>query len=298
MNSKIIKIICVEDNLKDLSLFQNHIREIKNIKIELVHVEGPNKARALLEEKGYDIVFIKLFLPEQHGLDEISRVCMLSPDVPVVVMTDNYDENVAIKALKIGAEEYIVKNLIKSNSLERIIRFAIIRHRARSELRALSLIDELTSLYNRRGFTIFGRQQLGIAQRSHQGMILFFIDLDGLKGINDKFGHHNGDLALVRTAHILKKAFRGSDIIGRFGGDEFTALAIDSSETHEEIMITRLYDELEYHNNRGNIQFKLSFSVGSAHYNKNHLCSIEDLIYEADKVMYEQKKMKGKEILQ
>lgn len=298
MNSKIVKIIYVEDNLKDLRLFQKHIRKIKNIKIELIHVEGPDKARALLEEKDYDIVFIKLFLPEQYGLDEVSRLCMQSPDVPVVVMTDNYDENTAIKALKIGAEEYIVNKLIKSNSLERIIRFAIIRHRARSELRVLSLIDELTGLYNRRGFAIFGRQQLGIAQRSKQGMVLFFIDLDGLKEINDKFGHHNGDIALVRTANILKKAFRGSDIIGRFGGDEFTALAIDSSETHEKIMIARLYDELAHHNSQEGVQFKLSFSVGSAHYNKNHLCSIEDLIKEADKVMYEQKKIKGKEILQ
>ena len=98
-----------------------------------------------------------------------------------------------------------------------------------SELSSLALTDELTGLYNRRGFICLSEVQLKLARRSGCDMVLFFIDVDGLKQINDSFGHSEGDNALIRTAEVLRMTFRESDVLARIGGDEFGALAIEAS---------------------------------------------------------------------
>jgi diguanylate cyclase (GGDEF)-like protein len=87
-------------------------------------------------------------------------------------------------------------------------------------------MDEMTGVYNRRGFLVMMQQQLSLSKRTGQGLLLLFGDLDGLKGINDVHGHAEGDLAITQTAHVLREALRTSDILARFGGDEFAALLI------------------------------------------------------------------------
>ena len=139
---------------------------------------------------------------------------------------------------------------------------------------------------------LFAQQQLSIAVRTKRGMLLFFVALDGLKEINDKFGHQYGDLALIETANILKEVFRDSDIIGRHGEKEFTAIAIESFDANNEIIIKRLQEELNYRNKHENRLYNLSLSVGTAYYNTEELCSVEGLINRAEKLMYEQKKNK------
>src|SRR3989338_8947318 len=91
-------------------------------------------------------------------------------------------------------------------------------------LRELSITDELTNLYNRRGFLTLAADRLKLTRRSKTGLWMFFADVDGLKHINDTFGHQEGDRALTDVAQILKKIFRESDIIARLSGDEFIIL--------------------------------------------------------------------------
>jgi len=292
MDDKIIKVLYVEDDMDHAILIRELIEEIKNVHYKLTHVQQLNEALLELDNENYDIVLLDLSLPDEQGVNTVARVCEQAPDIPVVVMSATDDETMAIKALQKGAEEYLVKGKVKSHALSRILRYAIMRHKGRVELQSLSLVDDLTSLYNRRGFMLFAQQQLSLSVRAKRGMILFFIKLDGLKEIKDKSGHQDGDLALIETANILKEIFRDSDIVGRHAEDEFTAIAIESFDANNEIIITRLQDDLNSHNKQENRLYELSLSIGTAYYDTEELCSVEGLINRAEVSMYEQKKNK------
>jgi diguanylate cyclase (GGDEF)-like protein len=156
-------------------------------------------------------------------------------------------------------------------------------------LRALALIDDLTGLYNRRGFLALGQQQLKMADRTKRRMLLLFADFDDLKRINDTFGHPEGDRALIEVASVLRETFRESDIMARIAGDEFVVLAIETNGFPAEVLTTRLQENLEAHNARGGRHYKLSLSVGLARYDPERPCSIDELVARADRAMYERK---------
>jgi two-component system, cell cycle response regulator len=107
-------------------------------------------------------------------------------------------------------------------------------------LEKLALFDELTGLYNRRGFLDLGGKQLKTAERLGKSVLLVFADLDGLKEINDQLGHLDGDAALKDIADVLRESFRGSDIIARLGGDEFAILAVGSIHEGEKAITSRI----------------------------------------------------------
>jgi diguanylate cyclase (GGDEF)-like protein/PAS domain S-box-containing protein len=160
------------------------------------------------------------------------------------------------------------------------------------ELRALSFMDELTGIYNRRGFITVAERQLKIAKRMERESVLLFIDLDNMKWINDNLGHLEGDTALLLTADILKRTFRDSDIIARVGGDEFVVLAIEAQRRSVRTITRRLQENIDVNNTKAAIRFQLFISFGYAFYDPHAPCSIEDLITQADQAMYIQKRGK------
>jgi len=166
------------------------------------------------------------------------------------------------------------------------------RKRTEEEIRSISVTDQLTGLYNRRGFITLAEQQLKFSDRGKRDMLLFFADLDGMKWINDTLGHEEGDRALIDVAVILKETFRSSDIIARMGGDEFAILAIDTTGIYPEVMMTRLQNQIDAHNNEGTRRYIISISMGTAYYAPENPCSLDELMSRADKLMYEQKKSK------
>jgi diguanylate cyclase (GGDEF)-like protein/PAS domain S-box-containing protein len=165
------------------------------------------------------------------------------------------------------------------------------RVRMEETLRALALIDELTGLYNRRGFFTLAQQQLKTANRTRNRLALLFADFDGLKRVNDTFGHPEGDRALIEVADILRKTFRESDIIARIGGDEFVVLGIETNGSPAEVLTARLQENLAAHNAREGRRYELALSVGLARYDpKYSYSSIDDLLAQADRAMYERKR--------
>jgi diguanylate cyclase (GGDEF)-like protein len=163
------------------------------------------------------------------------------------------------------------------------------RRRVEEVLRTLLLADDLTGLYNRRGFLTLSQQQLKTADRMKIRMALLFADFDDLKWVNDTLGHPEGDRALIEIANVLKETFRESDIIARLGGDEFVVLAIESDGAPAEILTTRLRENLETRNANRDRRYKLSLSVGVSRYDPERPCSIDELLARADRLMYEQK---------
>jgi diguanylate cyclase (GGDEF)-like protein len=237
-----------------------------------------------------DVLLLDLTLPDSNGLDTCSRAVAQNLTMPIVVLADEEDEHAAIEALGRGAQDYLVKSKLDSASLVRALRFAIQRHAMQAALQYLSLMDDLTGLYNRRGFLTLAEQQMKLAQRNSRPLMLAFADLDGLKQINDTYGHAAGDDAIVRVAEALRKCFRNSDIIGRMGGDEFTVLLVDAVDETRQIIDNRLRTILEEMNTTLQLPYTLSMSVGTARFEPNETMSVEDLLDKADKALYAYKR--------
>jgi two-component system, cell cycle response regulator len=190
-----------------------------------------------------------------------------------------------LKTLKSDAPE----TRAVSNALQRTVLCAVKQSLLERELRSLALTDDLTCLYNRRAFLALATQQMRLTRRKGEGLLLFFADVDNLKDINDSYGHREGDLALIRTADALEQTFRDSDIIARLGGDEFAVLALEASCQNQKVILRRLEESLQG-SNAEESRYQLSLSVGVARLDPKHFVSLGELMAQADRAMYEEKR--------
>ncbi len=167
------------------------------------------------------------------------------------------------------------------------------RKQMEKRLHDMSNSDELTGLYNRRGFLTLADKQLKMAVRQKGELFLLYIDFDNMKWINDNLGHDAGDQAIIETAGLLETSFRESDIIGRIGGDEFVVLMSDKSGIdNEKTVVRRLREIIKSCNSQKNRLYDIMISIGIVRYDSNTSSSIEDLLSKADSLMYEHKKKK------
>jgi diguanylate cyclase (GGDEF)-like protein/PAS domain S-box-containing protein len=194
--------------------------------------------------------------------------------------------------LWVEAEASVINNEGTPYAIQWIARDITSKKNTMEKLHALSIIDDLTGLYNRRGFLTLAEQHLRLANRMNKDMLLLFTDIDNLKLINDTHGHQEGDRALIDTADILRQTFRESDIIARIGGDEFVVLTIDTSFGTAETVTKRLQNNLDNHNRKNNPSYRLSISTGMTLHNAKEICSVSKLLESADKLMYHQKRSK------
>jgi len=163
-----------------------------------------------------------------------------------------------------------------------------------AKLKALSLTDKLTGLYNRRGLFALVEQLFKLSKRQKTGMFMLYADIDNLKEINDTWGHKEGDLVIIDMANILKMNYRDSDIVARIGGDEFVVVPVGTDGDNVEEITARLQKSIQVHNAKVNRSYKLSLSAGIAYYDPETPCSVDELLAQGDKLMYEQKKYKQK----
>src|SRR5258705_9552031 len=171
----------------------------------------------------------------------------------------------------------------------RAVHCAAKQYMLQAELGNLALTDELTGLCNRRGFMAIAERQLKIGHRTGRGILLFFMDIDGMKQINDSFGHGEGDQVLRRTAKALKMTFRDSDVIARLGGDEFAVLAIEASDNSESAIRARLAEDLKTVS-ASETRYAINLSLGAVRINICSNASIGEWMVRADQAMYAQKR--------
>ncbi len=175
------------------------------------------------------------------------------------------------------------------------------RERSRSSLGqqrdngSLNHVDELTGLHNRRGFIDLARAQFDEAVRAQRGMLVIFADLDGLKQVNDRFGHQAGDRALFEFAALLRATFRERDLVARLGGDEFVVLVTDAAGVGSTELVARLGARVEQHNSRGRRDFSIAFSTGVSTFDPSEPEPLEVLLSQADARMYAQKRRRKDE---
>lgn len=168
-----------------------------------------------------------------------------------------------------------------------------LRKEAEETLRNQSLRDELTGVYNRRGFLTLAEQHAVSTQRSGRGFHIVFLDMDGMKRINDSLGHHMGDRALLDAVTLMQQTFRKSDIMGRLGGDEFAVLMAESEDEHVKLITERLLEKVQQLNDSGTREYHIGLSVGISRYEPSDPQPIGELIEEADQRMYAAKRAKG-----
>jgi diguanylate cyclase (GGDEF)-like protein/PAS domain S-box-containing protein len=159
------------------------------------------------------------------------------------------------------------------------------------ELRRLATVDELTGLYNLRGFIPLAEHQLRLCDRSGISAAILFMDLDGLKRVNDDFGHDEGSALLVEAVAAIRSVVRTSDVVARYGGDEFCALLTGGDESAE-VVSRRLLEAIALRNASTTRPYDLAVSLGSAIYHPGDGVAVEELMRQADAMMYEQKTAK------
>ena len=162
---------------------------------------------------------------------------------------------------------------------------------AESELNAIQLatIDDLTRISNRRGFVALAQNSLSLCARQRVPVALVYLDLDDFKSINDNQGHAEGDRALVAFAGLMRKSFRESDVFGRLGGDEFAVLLTNTRQKHASEIVERFRALLEIFNAQMNRGYDITFSAGVVSMKPGEDTTVDDLLCEADVLMYEKK---------
>ena len=232
MSPKLIKtLLLVEDNPGDARLIREMLNEEGSLNTQMTHVECMSDAETHLAKHAVDIILFDLGLPDVQGLEAIRRAHAAAPGVPLVVLTGLDDESMAVQALQLGAQDYLIKGQIEPRGLLRALRYAIERKTMESAALAMARQmahsaehDFLTGLPNRMLLNDRISQAIALAPRHTKKVAVLFLDLDGFKHINDSLGHPTGDKLLQSIAKRLVDCVRGSDTVSRQGGDEFVVL--------------------------------------------------------------------------
>jgi diguanylate cyclase (GGDEF)-like protein len=238
-------------------------------------------ALELIKKTSFDIMLTDIRMPGLGGLELTHKAKKIRPDMAIIIMTAYVEEFSYDNAIEAGASDFIKKPFTLNELTARI------QHvKMQEKIREMAITDELTGLYNRRGFFNLVEKLLQLCKRQKKGIFMLYTDLDNLKEINDTFGHKEGDKALTDITNILRKNYRESDIIARIGGDEFVVIPVANTGDNIEIITSRLQKSLEIHNAERDRSYKLSLSFGIAYYDPENPCSIDELLVQGDKLMY------------
>lgn len=219
-----LRLLLVEDSRYDARIVRQHLKQIHGDGFELRHVRRLAEVEAALDGFSADCILLDLSLPDAAGTEGVTFLLSVTNGVPIVVLSVTDDHEVAISAVRLGAQDFLVKGRVDAELLNRSIRYAIERKGGESQLAHQALHDAVTGLPNRTLFTDRLRQALAKRRRSAQAVAVMFLDLDRFKAVNDQFGHDAGDDLLIEVSRRLQALLRPTDTVARFGGDEFVIL--------------------------------------------------------------------------
>ncbi len=255
-------------------------------------VDSNESFAALLGRASHELLgepYLSLFAPEDQALVAENGSQPGAHYEASMVRHDGARLPVEVRDRELTFRQEVMRISVVRDVTDKRQREAELKERAEL-LRAISLRDELTGLYNRRGFLEHAQQGLRHARRSRRSACVFFADLNRMKAINDTFGHEAGDRAIVMMARLLEQSFREADIIGRLGGDEFAIFAPECSANDVAAVRQRLRQKLEEAKRASNEPFQLATSVGCSEFSPESKASLDALMEAADRAMYEEKR--------
>ena len=285
-------VLFVGEDPSDVRMLEKLLQSPTTEPFELVTVARRTAALERLTQGDVDVVVLDLAFP--GGVDSFAALNAARSLAPFLVLSRVGEERSALDAVRAGAQDSLVKGRFDGPQLKQSLRYAIERHRMQNAVGDQLLLDELTGLHNRRGFVTLATQDLGVARRAKQSLLVAFGDLDGLKHINDTLGHAEGDAALRDVAGILRRTFRDSDLIARIGGDEYAVLVRSAEANGVEALRRRLNHQLTEFN-AGSQRYRISISIGFAHRPAESVTSVESLLNLADRALYLEKRRRDSE---
>jgi diguanylate cyclase len=257
--------------------------------LEIVHRATLSEAEPELGGDDVSCVLLDLGLPDTAGLDGLARIQEVAPTLPVVVLSGERSEDVAVQAVHQGAQDYLVKRGATGELVLRSIRYAMERKRNQVAQAHQALHDSLTGLPNRT--LLIDRMEVALARSERGGhrVALLFLDLDRFKLVNDSFGHDEGDRLLCAVAQRLSGLLRPSDTVARFGGDEFMMLCDEIQDERQAVLVAeRLSGGMAEPFVLDGRDLFVGISIGIA-FGSGHETTPLDLIRDADHAMYRAK---------
>lgn len=284
-------LLLIEDNPGDAALVTELLASVRpneyHIEIAVSLGEGLEKLQSI----ECDVVISDLSLPDSDGLHIIDRLQDAESKVPIIVMTGNDNQRVAVQAVKQGAQDYLVKGQGDGHLISRSIDYSIERKKVELGLSYLAQYDALTGLANRMLFRERLDRALIRAGRNDTFVALMFIDLDRFKNVNDTLGHDAGDKLLVEVSKRLAAVVREGDTIARLGGDEFTIVLeeiknVDATSNIAKKIISQMTEPFEING----VEVFVTPSIGITLYPQDGK-DAENLLKNADTAMYRAKEL-------
>lgn len=285
-----VRVLLVEDSAYDADLVRRQLASRTDPSFQLAVARTLSEALADAHTDGCDVILLDLSLPDSSGADGLQELALALPRTPIIVLTGHDHEQMAVQALRHGAQDYLVKGNHDPSLLSRSIRYAIERKAFEGVLAERAHFDSLTGLVNRALFHDRLSHAFAQAGRARKRMALVFIDLDRFKEINDTHGHETGDCVLKAVATLLQGIARNSETVARLGGDEFTLILeqIDSASDVAAIA-QRVLRAFELPLAIGEKWIRVTCSVGVALF-PDTATDTESLLRQADAAMFGAKK--------
>jgi diguanylate cyclase (GGDEF)-like protein len=228
-----IRVLLIEDNPGDVRLVREMLSMKGGEEFALDVAGRLHEALEKLATERFEAILLDLGLPDAQGPHVVEAVLEAAPEIPIVVLSGQKDEMLAVKAVRRGAQDYLVKGLDSAPILTRALHYAIERKRSELRIQRLANHDGLTDLPNRRLFLDRLGHAIARSRRQASMLALLFVDLDRFKEVNDLLGHAVGDQLLIGVAQRLLSCTRESDTVARLGGDEFCLLVPDISRLED-----------------------------------------------------------------
>jgi two-component system cell cycle response regulator len=290
-----MNILSVEDSDEDFEMIKGCFRDQEKIRLSKAH--DIDETMRKVDQGQYDLILLDYILPDGNGLDFLKRMNDKGIEIPVIVITARGDQLIASQVIQEGAYDYLPKEMVSRESLSRSItnttekaRLKREIHRAQEKLSEMSIRDELTGLYNHRYFKEVLEREVARAKRYKTDLVLCMMDLDHFKRINDQYGHPAGDRILSDIGRMLKESIRESDLLCRYGGEEFAIILPNTRAEDAQTVCERFRAMVAgYHFEYDSLPFQITVSVGIASYSSSTDQSPMELVKWADKGLYQAK---------
>lgn len=311
VKKRALRILLVEDNPDHEFLLREILNSNDRYAIKLSTASTGPQGLEMIKKDRFNLALVDYKIPGLDGLELLKLMADQNIEIPIIMITGAGDYNVAVQAMKMGAYDYVVKDVAYTDNLNVIINRALERYEIKKEgeelerrllqkttelekanrrLKRLSITDDLTGVHNRR--FMFKRFEEECVRTERYPLIYAcaIVDLDLFKPVNDKFGHLFGDFVLKKTASILKRNLRRVDILGRYGGDEFMILMPSTNAKNAYALGERIRKKIEVQAFRKEKKsVRITASIGIACCPTENINDKKQLIEAADRALYKAK---------
>lgn len=275
-------ILIVDDSIINLNILESLLDDY-----DVIETTNAKTALEILEEETVHLILLDIVMPDIDGYELCKKLKSNenTKNIPIIFITSKTDEDSIEKAYDVGGSDYVTKPFKHKELLARV-KTQLKIQKMEKELRLLSLIDSMTKLYNRRYFSRISEHTISTAQREQQELSIIMIDIDNFKNINDTYGHQVGDHVIIELSNMLMLKQRKSDIVCRYGGEEFVMLLPNTSIENAQNVAESIRKSAELLSIELEEELSFTISLGLSTVRINDETSIETSLKRADDALY------------